>query len=119
MKQGTHPNSLKNLKPCRKGEIRNPNGKPALPDLKQLIVETGDITVAMTMLHKQAAKGNVKAIQELFDRGYGKPNQTVETKNVNIDINPADNLPADKLKAIREILSDTATNDNKGGEPMH
>jgi hypothetical protein len=25
---GKHPNSLKNLKPCKKGETRNPHGRP-------------------------------------------------------------------------------------------
>jgi hypothetical protein len=26
--KGKHPNSLKNLKPVQKGEVRNPNGRP-------------------------------------------------------------------------------------------
>ena len=75
-------NSKKNLKPFKKGKDprRNTKGKKALPDLKDLIEELGDegMKAVITALHAQAKKGNVKAIEALLDRYYGKTAQAID-----------------------------------------
>ena len=69
----------------KKGQSGNPDGRPKLPDLKEIIAEVlgqekdgsnaaADILKAM---RKKAASGDVKAAAFLFDRGYGKPVETV------------------------------------------
>lgn len=69
----------------KKGQSGNPKGRPKLPDLKEIVAavlgEEKDGTNAATSILKamrlKAAKGDVKAAQFLFDRGYGKPVETV------------------------------------------
>ena len=76
-----------NLKPFKKGQSGNPNGRPRkLPKLDVLLAEVlGDdakgTTVAeqiLRALEKQAMKGNVKAAELLLDRGYGKAKQSID-----------------------------------------
>ena len=75
-------NSKKNLKPFKKGDDprRCKKGKQALPDLKELMEELGDegIKAVVQALYTQAKKGNVKAIQEVLDRYYGKSKQSID-----------------------------------------
>lgn len=72
----------------KKGQSGNPNGRPSvLPELKEAIAKalekkTGGISELdriIEALVKKAKKGDVRAAQELFDRGYGKVKQTMET----------------------------------------
>jgi hypothetical protein len=81
------PNS-ENLKPFKKGDDsrRNKTGRPKLPDLKEamakVMAEEKDGMTALEAILKalrmKAAKGDVRAAQELLDRGYGKALQKVE-----------------------------------------
>jgi hypothetical protein len=72
----------------KKGKSGNPKGRPKLPDLKDLIAgvlmeeKNGSIAAEdiLKAMRKEAAKGDVKAATFLFDRGFGKPIQTVEAK---------------------------------------
>lgn len=77
----------KHLKPFKKGDDprRCKKGKQAFPDLKELIEDLGSegMEVVIQALFTQAKKGNVKAIQELLDRYYGK----VKQENTNINLN--------------------------------
>ena len=76
-----NPNVKANLKPFVKGDPRiNRKGKTALPDLKQCISDNVDMNELIRTLQKLAKSGNVRAIQELLDRGYGKPHQSTDTK---------------------------------------
>ena len=70
----------------KKGQSGNPNGRPKLPDLSQAIAkvlaEEKDgmtaLDAILAALRAKAAKGDVRAAQELLDRGFGKSKQSVD-----------------------------------------
>ncbi len=75
------------LRRIPKGTSGNPNGRPKkLPELDKLLAdvlgeEKDGITAADAILRKlraMAASGNIRAIEILLDRAYGKARQTVE-----------------------------------------
>jgi N-methylhydantoinase B/oxoprolinase/acetone carboxylase alpha subunit len=79
------------------GQSGNPKGRPKLIDLKEVIKnEVGDEGIAKVIkaLMKRAEAGDVRAIQELLDRGYGKAQSHVDhtsggekiTININTDL---------------------------------
>lgn len=85
-----------NLIPAKKGEIRNPNGRPKkLPALDTLIAEImGEekegISAADAILRKlrqMATQGNLRAAEILLDRAYGKAKQVVENKGEGLTVN--------------------------------
>ena len=75
-----------NLKPFKKGQSGNPKGRPKIPDLSQAISkilnEEKDGMIALDAVLKalraRAIKGDVRAIQELLDRAYGKAKQHID-----------------------------------------
>ena len=76
----------------KKGVSGNPKGRPKkLPDLDKLLAdvlgdEDDDKSEAKAVLRAlliQAKKGNVRAIEVMLERAYGKPKQTVD-QNINI-----------------------------------
>ena len=86
-----HENSLKNLKPCKKGEIRNKkrNGgrKGKLPDLVEILNKVlgkenpegkSQAELIIQALTNSAKKGDVKAADLLLNRSYGKVKDSVE-----------------------------------------
>jgi len=86
-RRGTHPNSLKNLKPFPKGHIGNPNpvGFNITRRLKRLLLEDSDFIppdanpkdkkfleqIARQMVIK-SCRGDVPMIKEVLDRTEGK-----------------------------------------------
>ena len=68
------------------GQSGNPKGRPKLPDLKgaiaQILAEEKDgktaLEAILAALRAKAAKGDVRAAQELLDRGYGRATQQIE-----------------------------------------
>jgi hypothetical protein len=85
-----------NLIPAKKGEVRNPKGRPPkLPNLDQLMAEIlgeekDGITAAQAILRvirAKASKGDLRAAEVLFDRGYGKPKQAADITTNGKDIN--------------------------------
>lgn len=75
-----NPNAKENLKPFKPGEDsrRNLDGRPPEVDLKTLLSKyDGDLDGVVAALVNQAKKGNIKAIQELFDRKFGKVPQNI------------------------------------------
>jgi hypothetical protein len=90
-------------KKMKKGETLNPNGRPRkLPELDKLLAdvlgeEKDGISAAeaiLKALRLKAAKGDVRAIEVMLDRAYGKPKQTISadvTQSITIlNIDPLD-----------------------------
>jgi len=98
----SRPANIENLKPFKKGEDerRNIKGRPKLPDLKEAIAKVLNkekngktaLDEILDALWAKAAKGDVRAAQELMDRGFGKAQQftdiTTGGDKINITINP-------------------------------
>lgn len=70
-----------------KGETLNPNGRPKkLPELDKLLAnvlgeEKDGVTAAeaiLKALRMKAAKGDVRAIEVMLDRAYGKAKQQTD-----------------------------------------
>ena len=85
-----------NLRPCRPGETHNPKGRPKkLPKLDDLMAdilgeEKDGITAARAILmaiRVKASKGDIRAAEVLFDRGYGKTKQHTDITTNGKDIN--------------------------------
>lgn len=85
-----------NLIPAKKGEVRNPKGRPPkLPGIDKLLDEVlgeekDNVTAAkivLLKLRKMAMDGNVRAAEILLERAYGKPKQ-----NISADVNLTDHV---------------------------
>jgi hypothetical protein len=85
------PEIAKEGKPFKKGDERiNRKGRPKLPDLKEamakLLAEEKDgktaLDAILAALRAKAAKGDVRAAQELLDRGFGRSKQTIEHSGI-------------------------------------
>ncbi|MGZ5283722.1 MAG: DUF5681 domain-containing protein [Bacteroidia bacterium] len=83
-------NSLANLKPAKKGEVRNPKGAPQkLPELKDaleniLASPTGkasELEAILRAIINKAKKGDVRAAEFILDRFYGKPKQAIDLQH--------------------------------------
>ena len=82
-----------NLKPFKKGKDkrRNLKGRTPMPNLKDAVAkalneetDTGTVIDSIIFsLISLSKDGNVQAVKELFDRGYGKASQTIEQTNIN------------------------------------
>lgn len=68
VKREIHPNSLKNLKPVQKGEIRNPKGRPKNEEcLTALVKKYADVEADKRYIHPD---------------DYGKSNKEVLAKSI-------------------------------------
>jgi len=100
-----------NLKPFVKGNDPRRNLKgapPVLPELKEAlrailseqVKGKTKLEIVLRSLQKRASNGDVRAIQELLDRFYGKTKQNyaIEGLPQDISINVLSKESADKLK---------------------
>ena len=75
LKRQISPNSLANLKPAKKGEVRNPHGGPKTPpDVKEALQAMLPQAVKRLgeLLMSDNEKIAVQAVQVVFDRNLGK-----------------------------------------------
>ena len=81
------PNPIRGNKPFPKGVSGNPKGRPKLPDIKDLMAAVlgeeksagmSEAERILRAIRAKAAKGDVRAAEFLYDRGYGKPKQQVD-----------------------------------------
>ena len=86
MKNGLNPNSIKNPKPIKKGEVRNPygksgkDGKALMKELLDNITESGR-SAAVDIAQKQidnARRGDLDAAVFVFSYAYGRPGQQLD-----------------------------------------
>jgi len=74
------------LTPFKKGESGNPKGRPKMPDLREAIAKIlneekdgkSALDAILAALRAKATKGDVRAAQELLDRGFGKSQQFIQ-----------------------------------------
>jgi hypothetical protein len=72
----------------KKGQSGNPNGRPKMPNLKEAMAKIladekegkTALDAILAAMRAKAAKGDVRAAEFLFDRGYGKPTQDINMK---------------------------------------
>lgn len=91
-------------KPFKKGQSGNPKGRPKMPDLKEAIAkvlaEEKDglqaLDAILKALYNKALKGDVRAAQELLDRGFGKSKQIMEHEGTLFDSVEINILPPKK-----------------------
>lgn len=77
-----NPNHKDNLKPFKQGfdERRNIEGRKPIPNLREMIEEQGldEMEAVVKALFKRAKQGDVKAINEVFNRYYGTVGQKIQ-----------------------------------------
>ena len=74
-----HPNSLKNLKPWKRGESGNPGGRPKIDTgaiIARAILENNQ-EQAYKALGEALLRGNAYVFKELCDRAYGRASQAL------------------------------------------
>jgi len=106
-----------NLKPFKKGEVSNPNGRPKGSKNRSTIARqyldlitkqknglTGEVEelsqeemITLAMLVK-ASKGDVNAYKAVMDSAFGQPKQTTDTNLSVSDFNVKDLFKIDSLK---------------------
>lgn len=117
-----NPKSLENLKPPKKGEVRNPNGRGNSKNTKTILErflnlqmkqknpftqEVENMSVLELMNLKQIAnalEGDLAAYREMIDRYEGKVMAKAELVNLNID---AGKLTEEEIKRISDNLEST------------
>ena len=89
-------NSLKNLRPAQKGEVRNPLGRPLKEDcllscIKEELLHTAPGSPATNeqliafVLVKKATEGDIHAIDLMMSYLHSKPSQGIDV-NAKVDV---------------------------------
>jgi hypothetical protein len=87
-KTNYNPKSRENLRPARKGDVRNPKGAPKkLPNLDTILAnvlgaenEEGKTAAEQIIeaIRRRANAGDVKAANLLLERGWGKVKEKID-----------------------------------------
>lgn len=108
--------TIENLKPFKKGQSGNPNGRPKkIPELNVLLADVlgeqkDGIEAAKAILmalRAKATKGDVRAAEVLLNRAYGMPKQAIDMKAdvETIDLNKLTPEQIEKLLEAKKILN--------------
>lgn len=108
----------------KKGQSGNPNGRPKLRDIKEVLTDLLSqeknkqqlVDAVMTVVVNKALKGDLKAADMLLSYTYGKPTQKTEiiaevettVKDINLK-----KLNLDELRNLERIAE--KLEDDKGG----
>ena len=96
-----------NLIPAKKGEVRNPAGRPknsiSLARIVREAVDKNEQREILKSVAEQAKNGNIKAAEFIFDRIYGKPKTEVELTDSATTLNVQNNFTVDG-KSVEELL---------------
>ncbi len=129
-KQALKPQSLANLKPAKKGEVRNPYGiggrKKELERLFKECVTQDEWKAIIAKGVEQAMEGDNKAREFLFSYAYGKPNvmidlidskgQTFIQNNFNVEVKGKSEEELSQF--LIELSSEDQQDDNESDEML-
>lgn len=81
-----NPENLKGKGFDKNPQHINKKGRPVLPDIKKALTDIlmdkkggkTALDAILAALRAKAAKGDIRAAQELLDRAYGKPKQYID-----------------------------------------
>ena len=105
------------LKPIKPGEIRNPNGRPKIPKLKDVLESAlgGDpekikatLDKIISVIADQAKRGDLKAAEMLMNRVYGGHSQHIKVEDESKALRPiivSDQAQADRIEKMRASVS--------------
>lgn len=104
--------NIQNLKPFRKGQSGNPRGAPKRLDIREAVEKVlsekkngkTSLEIIIKALQAKAAKGDIRAAQELFDRGFGKSQQFVDVSSMGESIRPIEITVSSKENAEKYKL---------------
>ncbi len=141
MKKEINPKSLENLKPAKKGEIRNPAGRPPkvktisdilgkiggekmppkiVKNAQDLFPDAANMTMleaTLRMCYVHALKGNAWAIQFIAERTEGKITQPIDVSPFSeLDPEFLNQLTIEELRALAgwAAISKKAKDENPG-----
>lgn len=76
--------SLANLRPAKPGEVRNPNGRPSIPEEVKAALQAATPAAVKTLVEimtsGKSEDTRVKAANIILDRVYGKARQDVDVR---------------------------------------
>lgn len=107
--------SLANLRPIRPGEVLNPGGRPKMdPEVKRILeAATPDAARRLVeLLQSKDEKVSLAAIDQIFNRVYGRPVQQVDAEVRTTNVQQAHlqillELQAKRDGAMKTIEGDT------------
>ena len=112
-----NPNHMANLTPIKKSQILNPNGRPKIPKLRDVLESAlgGDeekikatLDKIISVIADQAKRGDLKAAEMLMNRVYGGHSQHIKVEDESKALRPivvSDQAQADRIEKMRASVS--------------
>jgi hypothetical protein len=105
------------LKPMKPGQTLNPNGRPKIPKLRDVLESAlgGDeekikatLDKIISVIADQAKRGDLKAAEMLMNRVYGGHSQHIKVEDESKALRPiivSDQAQADRIEKMRASVS--------------
>lgn len=109
-----------NLKPFTKGDPRavecgKKSKRKPLHEKLQDMLESGDLDKLLNTAITQAKHGDMRSMEFVFDRAYGKAKQEIKAE-ITADITTTENklkdLPPEQLALVKQMFLDNQEEDN-------